>query len=89
MVRSAALTIMNLLENDPQLQAGDIQSQNYHIELDPLNILGPSKNTGPRTTWVLYQVMAPHSPEYLVSQWGVCRSSFPIQYLEICRSRWS
>lgn len=43
MVGSAALTIMNLLENDPQLQARDIKSQNYHIELDPFNILGPSK----------------------------------------------
>lgn len=79
MVRSAALTIMNLLENDPQLQAGDIETQSYHIELDPSNMLGTSKNTGPRTTWVVYQVMAPHSPEDLFIQWGFCRSSFPIQ----------
>lgn len=50
MVRSAALIIKIFLENDLQFQAGDIQTQSYHIELDPSNILGPSKNTGPRTT---------------------------------------
>lgn len=38
---------------------------------------------------MVYQVMAPHSPEYLVVQWGFFRSSVPTQYLEICRSRWS
>lgn len=50
MVRSAALTIKIFLENGPQFQAGDIQTQSYHIELDPSNMSGPSKNAGPRTT---------------------------------------
>lgn len=85
MVRSATLTIMNLLENDPQLQAGDINTHSYHIELDPSNMLGPSKNTGPRTTWVVYQVMAPHSPEDLVVQWGFLSST--VNWIGIQRFR--
>lgn len=40
MVRSATRTIMNLLENDPQLQAEDIQTQRYHVELDSSDMLG-------------------------------------------------
>lgn len=63
MVRSATLATMNLLESHPQLQAGDIQTQSYH--LDPSDMLGPSKNTGPRTTG-MYQEKAPHSHEYLI-----------------------